>query len=155
LGRAGGVESGVRFLCVNRRSRFRGFAAIGLAVAVAAYVLVDFYSGRERRIAARTQISNLEAVLEIYRMDNGSYPTTKQGLRAAVVPSENAPGWSHYPKGYFERQLRDPWGRAFEYRSPGVNNLTGFDLWSFGADGALGGNGFDADIFNGRSSQSD
>jgi general secretion pathway protein G len=88
-------------------------------------------------------------------MDNGSYPTTKQGLRAAVVPSENAPGWSHYSKGYFERKLLDPWGRVFEYRSPGVNNLTGFDLWSFGADGALGGNGFDADIFNGGSSQSD
>lgn len=100
---------------------------------------------------ARTQIKQLEAALDFYRMDNGRYPTTEQGLDALVNPPTIEPVPRNYrPEGYLQggRVPADPWGMPYEYESPGTHNAYGVDIWSFGADSEPGGNGVDADIGN-------
>jgi general secretion pathway protein G len=104
-----------------------------------------------RVTAARTQIKNLEAALDFYRMDNGRYPTTEQGLDALVRPPTIEPLPRNYrPEGYLTggRVPPDPWGEPFQYESPGTHNPYGNDIWTFGADGQPGGTGADADVGN-------
>ena len=98
--------------------------------------------------AARTQLRMLASALEAYRMDNAKFPTSEQGLDALV----NAPPdvRNYQPGGYLrERRLpEDPWGNNYQYEAPGNHNTHSYDLWSWGADGAPGGEGVDADIGN-------
>ncbi len=101
--------------------------------------------------AARTQIKSLEANLELYRMDNGRFPTTEQGLDALVREPTTEPVPRNYqPSGYVKggRVPLDPWSNPYQYESPGQNNAYGFDLWSLGADNKPGGEGVDADVGN-------
>ena len=100
---------------------------------------------------AVAQISNLEGVLELYRMDNGRFPTTEQGIDALVVAPTSEPAPRSYPPGGYLKGGRvplDPWGEAYQYEAPGQHNPHAFDLWSLGADGAPGGDGVNADIGN-------
>ena len=102
-----------------------------------------------RRTKAVVQIQALETALKTYRLDNGVYPSTEQGLQALVEPPKSGklPGkWR--AGGYLEkgRVPLDPWGNPFIYLSPGVKGE--FDLSSFGADGENGGEGADKDIHN-------
>ena len=104
-----------------------------------------------RVTTARAQMSNLEGVLELYRMDNGRFPTTDQGLDALVKPSTLEPLPRNYPNGGYIQGGKvplDPWGSPYYYESPGQHNEYSFDLWSDGADAATGGEGVDADIAN-------
>lgn len=104
-----------------------------------------------RVTATRAQLSNLEGVLELYRMDGGRFPSSEQGLDALVhEPTIEPTPRSYPPGGYLKggRLPKDPWGEVYQYTSPGQNNRHGFDLWSYGADGAPGGEGVDADIGN-------
>jgi general secretion pathway protein G len=104
-----------------------------------------------RVTTARTQIKQLEAALDFYRMDNGRYPTTDQGLDALVRPPSIEPIPRNYrPEGYLSggKVPLDPWKNPYNYLSPGQNNPYAFDLWSYGADGKPGGTGTDADIGN-------
>ncbi len=101
--------------------------------------------------AARTQIKSLEANLELYRMDNGRFPTTEQGLDALVREPTTEPVPRNYQaSGYVKggRVPLDPWSNPYQYESPGQNNAYGFDLWSLGADNKPGGEGVDADVGN-------
>jgi general secretion pathway protein G len=101
-----------------------------------------------RVTTARTQIKNLEAALETYRMDNARFPTSEQGLDALITPP---PDVRNYQTGGYLRERRipvDPWGNPYQYESPGQHNDHSFDLWSFGADGVPGGDENDADIGN-------
>lgn len=92
---------------------------------------------------ARTQISMLETGLDAYRLDLGRYPSSAEGLKALVEKSES-PRW----EGPYLRKgvPLDPWGREYQYRSPGEHGS--FDLFSLGADGATGGEGENADVVN-------
>jgi len=104
-----------------------------------------------RVTAAKAQLNSLEGVLELYRMDNARFPTSEQGLDALVSPPTSEPVPRNYPPGGYLKGGRlpvDPWGEAYHYESPGQNNADSFDLWSYGADGAPGGDGVDADIGN-------
>ena len=106
---------------------------------------------RARVTAARAQLSSLEGVLELYRMDNGKFPTSEQGLVALVEAPTAEPVPRSYPAGGYLKDGKlplDPWGEPYHYEMPGQNNPHSFDLWSFGADGAPGGEGVDADIGN-------
>lgn len=106
---------------------------------------------RARVTTARTQIKQIEAALDFYRMDNGKYPTTEQGLEALVRPPSIDPLPKNYrPEGYLSggRVPLDPWSNDYEYLSPGQNNPYSFDLWSHGSDGRPGGSGTDADVGN-------
>ena len=106
---------------------------------------------RARVTAARAQLSSLEGVLELYRMDNAKFPSTEQGLVALAEPPTVEPVPRNYPEGGYLKDGRvpvDPWGEPYHYEMPGTNNPHAYDLWSYGADGAPGGEGIDADIGN-------
>lgn len=96
---------------------------------------------------AKVQIRNLETALKMYKLDNGYYPSTEQGLDALV----KKPAIGIIPKswrdgGYLENKKvpNDPWRNPFVYFSPGLHG--DYDIISYGANGAKGGEGFDKDI---------
>jgi len=96
---------------------------------------------------AKAQMRNLETALKLYKLQNGVYPSTEQGLDALV----NKPTVGRIPEkyregGYLESRKvpKDPWGNDFIYISPGAHG--DYDLISYGADGEPGGEGYDADI---------
>ena len=98
-----------------------------------------------RVIAAKQDVASLMQALKLYRLDNQRYPTTEQGLQALVASpaaAPIAPNWK--AGGYLERLPKDPWGNLYQYLNPGLHGEV--DLFSFGADGAPGGEGNDADI---------
>ena len=98
-----------------------------------------------RIAAARYDIATLKKTLDLYKLDNHRYPTTAQGLQALLVKPVTGPiavGWK--PGGYVDKLPRDPWGNDYQYLSPGTRDEV--DVYSFGADGREGGDGFDADI---------
>src|SRR5690606_1400391 len=106
---------------------------------------------KARVTTAKTQINQIEAALDFYRMDNGRYPTTEQGLEALVREPNIEPLPRNYRReGYLKggKVPLDPWGSRYEYLAPGQHNTYSFDLWSYGADGRPGGTGVDADIGN-------
>jgi general secretion pathway protein G len=95
---------------------------------------------------AKQDIRSIETALNIYRLDNYSYPSTDDGLEALVTnPGETrAPNW--LVGGYLPNLPRDPWNRPYEYLSPGQHGS--FDIFTLGADGQEGGEGNRADIGN-------
>ena len=98
-----------------------------------------------RVVAARQDIGALLQGLKLYRLDNLRYPTTEQGLAALVTRPTLPPAPQNWkPGGYLERLPRDPWGHPYQYLNPGLRGE--IDVFSFGADGVAGGEGFDADI---------
>lgn len=99
--------------------------------------------------AARTDIQSISTALEIYRLDNGRYPTTAQGLQALVKRPTVAPlprQWN--TQGYLKTAASDPWGAPYQYANPGTRSGQGYDLYSLGADSQPGGEDRDADIGN-------
>ncbi|HEU4721240.1 MAG TPA: type II secretion system major pseudopilin GspG [Gemmatimonadaceae bacterium] len=100
-----------------------------------------------KNVAAQAQIATLGAALDAYRLDNGRYPTTEQGLAALWQQPTAGPRPANW-RGPYLRQPppADPWGAAFVYRFPGERTPNGFDLSSMGADGAPGGTGEAADV---------
>jgi general secretion pathway protein G len=98
-----------------------------------------------RVIAAKNDIAAIVQALKLYRLDNGRYPTTDQGLAALVARPTQPPAPPNWkPNGYLERLPKDPWGSPYQYLSPGLRGE--IDVFSYGADGQAGGTGFDADI---------
>jgi len=96
---------------------------------------------------ARVQIKNIETALKLYKLDTGSYPSTEQGLAALVAkPTVGVIPNSYKEGGYLEskKMPKDPWGNDYLYVSPGEHG--DYDLFSYGADGAKGGEGKNADI---------
>ena len=101
---------------------------------------------RER--AAR-DIQALSEALDKYRIDNGRYPSTKQGIEALRTEPKTSPPPRHWDGPYLDRAIPvDPWGNDYVYTCPGEHNPKRFDLLSRGADGKKGGQGEDADIGN-------
>ncbi len=141
----------------TRRQAQAGFTLIELLVVLIIIGILAGYIGprimnrpeEARRTKATLQIGGIETGLKMYKLDNGSYPTTEQGLQALVeAPSVGRlpPKWRE--GGYLESRKvpKDPWGSDFVYLSPGLNG--DFDLSSYGADGDVGGEGDATDINN-------
>jgi general secretion pathway protein G len=96
---------------------------------------------------AKAQLELLSVALDNYRLDNGSYPTTEQGLVALQEKPTREPIPLNWRGPYLKRAIpTDPWGRPYAYRSPGEHDPGGNDLSSLGKDGQPGGEGEDADI---------
>ncbi|HCS27887.1 MAG TPA: type II secretion system protein GspG [Spongiibacteraceae bacterium] len=96
---------------------------------------------------ARADISVLEQALDMYKLDNHSYPSTDQGLDALVKKPTSSPEPRNYRSdGYIKRLPQDPWGNAYQYLQPGEHGP--YDLYSTGADGDEGGEGLAGDIGN-------
>ena len=93
-----------------------------------------------RQVAAKQDIGGLMQALQLYRLDNGRYPTTSQGLKALTEKPEGARNW----RPYLDRLPNDPWGHPYQYLNPGVKSE--IDVFSFGADNKPGGEQGDADI---------
>jgi len=142
---------------MRRISDRQGFTLIEIMVVV---VILGILAGlivprimerpeEAKRTKATIQINSLEQALKLYKLDNGDYPTTEQGLQALVEP----PSVGHLAKkwrreGYLEKGKvpKDPWDNDFIYISPGLHS--DFDLMSYGPDGEPGGEGKNADINN-------
>jgi general secretion pathway protein G len=133
------------------RHRARGFTLVEIMVVVVilgilAVLVVPRVVGRtdEARItAARHDIAAIMQALKLYRLDNGRYPTTEQGLAALVTRPQSQPAPSNW-KQYLDRVPKDPWGNAYQYLNPGVRGE--IDVFTLGADSQPGGSGSDADI---------
>lgn len=141
-----------------------GFTFIEIMVVVAilailAALVVPRIMGRTddaKRTAAKVQIRNLEGALQLYKLDNGVYPTTEQGLKALV----EKPSVGVVPKkwklgGYIPNLPEDPWGNPYKYMSPAPVQQgqygqikADYQITSFGTDGEAGGEGVNADITN-------
>ena len=130
-----------------------GFTLIELLVVIAVLGLLAGLVGprivghvsEARSTTARTQIDLIGVALDSYRLDNGSYPTTEQGLAALRERPTREPLPANWRGPYLRKAVPDdPWGRPYLYRvqSPG----TGFELQTLGRDGRPGGEGEDADI---------
>ena len=102
--------------------------------------------GDSKVTTAKSQIEMTGAALDSYRLHNGSYPTTEQGLAALwEAPTIDPPATWRGP--YLRKSVPlDPWGNPYVYMSPGEVNPNGYDLISLGADGKLGGEGENADV---------
>ncbi|MDA8388178.1 MAG: type II secretion system major pseudopilin GspG [Nitrospiraceae bacterium] len=98
---------------------------------------------------AKVQIRDFETGLKLYKLDNGFYPTTDQGLESLITAPATDPIPKNYrPGGYLEQKKvpLDPWSNPYVYISPGQHG--DYDLSSLGANGQPGGTGYDADINN-------
>lgn len=141
----------------HRRLSEAGFTLIELLVVLIIIGILAGYVGPKimghpeeaKRTMATVQITSLETALETYKLDNGFYPSTEQGLQALV----EAPTTGRLPKkwrtgGYLAKGKvpKDPWGNDFIYLCPGSHS--DFDITSYGGDGQAGGEGDDADVNN-------
>lgn len=135
----------------------KGFTLIELLVVLVIIGILAGYVGprimghpeEAKRTMAAAQMSGMETALESYRLDNGTYPSTEQGLQALVeAPSSGKlpPKWRE--GGYMKKGKvpKDPWGNDYIYLSPGTHS--DFDIISYGGDGESGGEGNDADVNN-------
>jgi general secretion pathway protein G len=122
---------------------------IGMLTALVANNIFSRMREVEQKVA-RAQIEKVAGQLEMYRLDNGTYPSTEQGLEALVsAPTSDPQPRNWLPGGYARKaDLRDPWQNTLQYRVPGEHNAHSFDLFSYGADGAEGGEGPNADVTN-------
>lgn len=158
INRRASTEPSARGLRAGARSleRSGGFTLIEIMVVViiigllAAVIVPQVISkvDEARVTKAKQDIQSLETALTMFRLDNSKYPTTDQGLNA-LVQQPTDPSIRHWrPGGYLQRVTKDPWGNPYQYAYPGTHGKGEYDLYSFGADGAPGGEGNDADIGN-------
>jgi general secretion pathway protein G len=104
---------------------------IGALVAMVAPRLTG-RAEQARKTAAKADIEvNIATALKLYELDNGRFPTTEEGLNALLTAPASAPNWNG---PYLEKKPIDPWGRQYQYKSPGQHR-TDYDLYSLGPDG--------------------
>ena len=139
----------------RRPSHEQGFTLLELMVVIviigllATVVVVNVLPSRDKAMVekAKADIALIEQALEMYRLDNFTYPGTAQGLGALVQPPAGLADPARYRRGgYIKRLPDDPWGRAYQYANPGTRSEV--DIFSLGADGQPGGEDDNADIGN-------
>lgn len=136
-----------------RRSR-KAFTLIELLVVMlilallAALVVPKFFDQQENAKVTKAQadVAELGKMLELFRIDQGRYPTSEEGLNILYENTGNLPGWKPYSKNPIPQ---DPWSHPYIYQYPGPGGDLTYSLGSYGADGAPGGEGRNADIFEG------
>ena len=136
-----------------KRNLPRGFTLIEILVVVSILAILGALivpkimdrPNEARVVAAKHDIGTVVAALKLYKLDNGRYPTTEQGLQALVEKPTSEPVPANWKSGgYLEKMPKDPWGRDYLYLNPGIKRE--IDVMSYGADGQQGGEGFDADL---------
>jgi general secretion pathway protein G len=121
-------------------------AILGLLIGLVAPAALRQLGSAKEKIAHQS-IERLAGVLDIYKLDIGTYPSTEQGLQALITPPSGVTHWNGpYLKG--EKVPEDPWGRPFVYRSPSQRPGHEYDLLSLGPTGQPGGSGAAAAIVN-------
>lgn len=119
-------------------------AILGILAAIVVPRIMD-RPDEAKRVAARADIGAITQALKLYRLDNGFYPSTDQGLGALVQRPATNPVPNNW-KPYLDKLPRDPWGGDYQYLSPGLKGEV--DIFSLGSDRARGGEGNAADIGN-------
>ncbi|PAT31798.1 type II secretion system protein GspG [Vandammella animalimorsus] len=131
----------------------RGFTLIEILVIVAILALLaglvgpqvmNFFGGSQTK-TAQIQINQFENTLEAFKLDTLRYPNSSEGLQALVTRPGNVSNWNG---PYMKSIPADPWGNPYQYKFPGPNG--GVQILSYGADGAPGGEGPNADISNAK-----
>ncbi|AKM10661.1 type II secretion system major pseudopilin GspG [Croceicoccus naphthovorans] len=137
-----------------RKKRRNGFSLVELMVVLfiiallATVVAINVLPSQDKamKVKAQSDIATMAQAMEMYRLDNATYPSQSDGLNALVSPPATLTMPQNYRSGGYIKSLpADPWGRAYQYRSPG-NNGKPFEIFSLGADGQPGGEGDNADI---------
>ena len=114
-------------------------AILGLLIGLVAPAVMRQFGAAKEKIAAQS-VERLATVLDMYKLDIGTYPTTDQGLQALITQPQGVARWNGpYLKG--DKLPEDPWGRPFVYRSPSSRAGHEFDLYSVGASGQATGPG--------------
>ncbi len=123
-------------------------AVMAILALLATFVLPNVLGNKESadRDKALADIVAIENALDMYKLDNSTYPTTDQGLQALVTKPTNPEPRKYREGGYIKRLPNDPWGREYQYISPGDHGAV--DIFTLGADGQEGGEDSDTDIGN-------
>ena len=136
-------------LALRRQAQFNlqaGFTVIEVMVvvmiiAILAAVVVPRVMDRPeqaRQIRAKQDIQSIQNAMDLYRLDNGSYPTQAQGIDALISKPSSAPAPMNYaPDGYLKVKPVDPWGRPYLYSNPGKHG--DIDIYTYGKDGSATG----------------
>jgi general secretion pathway protein G len=136
---------------IRKKHLGRGFTLIELMVVLviigvlAALIVPNVLDRADdaRVTAARTDVNNLMQALKLYKLDNQRFPSAEQGLLALTAkPTVGSipPNW----KPYLDKLPNDPWGRPYQFANPGVKGE--IDVFSYGADGVVGGEGKNAEV---------
>lgn len=137
----------------NFHNNQRGFTLIEIMVVVVilgilAAIVAPKFLGREeqaQQTRAAVDIKAIEEALALFKLDNGFFPSTDQGLKALVTKPESGRIPEKYSENAYLKSVPvDPWGRPYTYLSPGAHD--NFDIVSYGADGEPGGEGTNADV---------
>ena len=131
----------------------KGFSLIEIMVVVViigilASIIVPKIMSRPdeaRIVKAKQDILAIQSALDLYKLDNGNYPSTDQGLSALVVKPNNDPMPNSW-KQYLKSLPKDPWNRDYLYLNPGEHGE--IDIYTLGASGQTGGTGTNAQIGN-------
>lgn len=132
-----------------------GFTLVELLVVIVilgllmSIVALNVLPAQDKAMAtkARADIATLEQAVEQFRLDTMTYPSGADGLQALLTPPAGLARPELYQRGgYIKKLPADPWGRPYLYAQPGQRGA--FDIMSYGADGAPGGEGENADIGN-------
>jgi len=119
---------------------------LGILAAIVVPKVME-HPGEARQVRARQDIQAIVTALNMYKLDNFTYPSTEQGLDALVNKpggTPEAPNWRN--GGYLDKTPKDPWSRPYLYLRPGAHGA--LDVFSYGADRKPGGDGEDADLGN-------
>ena len=136
---------------INRHHQQTGFTLLELLVVLGIIAMlagivgpqVMKHMGESKTKAAKVQIEDLSATIDMYKLDVGTYPTTNEGLNALIESPNTAKRWNG-PYLQKSKVPLDPWQNEYHYLSPGEHGK--FDLYSYGADGKEGGEGEDQDV---------
>jgi general secretion pathway protein G len=120
-------------------------AIIGILAAIAVPRFVDS-QGASLQVATKANIKSVETALQMYKLDNFSYPSTEQGLAALRAKPSGEPAANNWKGPYLDSEPVDAWKRPLQYLRPGQHG--DLDIYSLGEDGKPGGEKFDADIGN-------
>ena len=131
----------------------RGFSLIEIMVVVvilgilAALVVPKIINRPDeaRVVKAKQDVMTIQSALDLYKLDNGSYPTTDQGIQALVQRPNSGPVPNNW-QSYLKSVPKDPWGRDYLYLNPGEHDEV--DVFTYGAAGQPGGTGINAEIGN-------
>lgn len=130
---------------IKKNYKINGFTLIEIMVvlviiAIMASFVVPSVINRPdqaRDTKVKNDVLTIESALDLFKLDKGKYPDTKNGLNELVKDKDNM---------YLKRLPLDPWGNAYQYLNPG--KFERIDVYSYGADGIVGGSGKNEDIGN-------